>query len=63
MLELLIGLAVLVIVVTLVYWLMQQLPLSEPLGKIVNIVLVVVVAIVIIMLLLNISGTGLLRLR
>lgn len=64
MIDLLVYVAILVIVVILVWWLLQQLPLPEPIGRILNIVLVVVVAIVIIMLLLNVTGHGpALRLR
>lgn len=58
MIDLLIYLAVLVIVVVLIWWLLSQLPLPEPAGQIIRIVLVVVVAIIAIFLLLNLTGHG-----
>ena len=58
MLELLVWLAVLVIVVLVAWWLMQQLSLPEPVQRIVTIVLVVVVAIIAIGVLLNLTGMG-----
>lgn len=58
MIDLLIYLAVLVIVVALVWWLLSQLGLPEPIGKIVTIAVVVIVAVVVIGLLLQVAGHG-----
>lgn len=58
MIDLLVYLAILVIVVILVWWLLSQLGLPEPVGRIITIVMVVIVAIAAIMLLLNLSGHG-----
>lgn len=58
MLDLVVYLAVLVIVVVLVWWLLTQMPLPEPAGRIVRIVVVVVVAVIAIMLLLQLTGAG-----
>ncbi len=58
MIDLIVYLAVFVIVVVLIWWLLQQIPLPEPIGKIVTIVLVVVAAVVLIGLLLNLAGHG-----
>ena len=56
MISLLIYLAVLAIVVILVWWLLAQLPLPEPAGKIIRIGLVVIVAVVCIAILLDFAG-------
>lgn len=58
MIDLIVYLAVLVIVVILVWWLLSQVPLPEPAGRIIKIVLVVVIALIAIMLLLNLTGHG-----
>lgn len=58
MVDILVYLAILVIVVVLLWWLLTQLPLPEPAGQIIRIVLVVIVAIVAIMILLNFAGQG-----
>jgi len=64
MIDVLIYLVVLVIVVALVWWLLDQLPLPEPIGRIVRIVLIVVVVLIVIGVLLQFTGHGnLLRLR
>jgi hypothetical protein len=63
MLEILIYLAVIVIVVLVVWFLLSQLALPEPIGKIVNIALVVIVAIVVIGILLQFGGGGIPKLR
>lgn len=65
MLDLLVYLAVLVIIVAVVWWLLAQLGVPEPAGKIIRIVVVVLVALVAINLLLQATGhTGLpMRLR
>lgn len=55
---LIIGLTVLVIVVILLFWLLQQIPLPEPAAQIVKIVLVVVVALAAIGFLLRFAGHG-----
>lgn len=57
MLDLLIYLAVFVIVIIVIWWLLSQLSLPEPIGKIVNIVLVVFAVVVLVGLLLHLSGT------
>jgi branched-subunit amino acid permease len=56
MIDLLVYLAVFVIIVVLVWWLLQQLALPEPIGKIITIVLVVIIAIILIGLLLQFAG-------
>jgi hypothetical protein len=58
MIDLLVYLAVFVIVVCLVWWLLTQLPLPEPAGRIIQIAVVVIVAVVVIGLLLNFAGHG-----
>lgn len=64
MVEILVYLAVVVIVVLVVWYLLSQLSLPEPIGKIVNIALVVIVAVVLIGILLNLSGVNIpMRLR
>jgi len=45
MLDVLVYLAVFVIAVIVIWWLLSQLSLPEPIGKIINIVLVVVAAV------------------
>lgn len=59
MIEFLVTLAVAVIVMALVWWVLQQIPLPEPVNKIVLIVFVVVCVIVLLMLLLSVTGVGL----
>lgn len=54
--SLLITLAIFVIVVIVIWYLLQQLPLPEPAGKIIQIALVVIVAVFVIGLLLQYSG-------
>lgn len=56
--DILIWFAVLVIIVCLLYWLLQQLPLPEPAGKFITIAIVVVVAVVVIGFLLSLGGGG-----
>ena len=63
MIDLLVYLAIFVIVVVLVWWLLQQIPLPEPIGKIITIVFVVIAAVVLIGLLLNLSGGAAIPLR
>lgn len=58
MLDIVIYLAVLAIIVILVWWLLSQLPLPEPAGQIIRIVIVVIVAVIAIGLLLNLTGHG-----
>lgn len=58
MLDLLVYLAIFVIVVIVIWWLLSQLSLPEPIGKIVNIVLVVVAVVVLISILLHLTGVG-----
>lgn len=59
MIGLLINLLILVVIVALIFWVLQQFALPEPIGKIVNIVLVVVTVLVIVSMLLGISGVNL----
>lgn len=63
MIELLVYLAVFVIVVIVIWYILSQLTLPEPLNKILMIVLVVVGAIILIGLLLNLTGHGGIPLR
>lgn len=56
MIDLLVYLAVFVIVVVLIWWLLSQLPLPEPIGRIITIVLVVIAALILISLLLQFAG-------
>jgi hypothetical protein len=58
MIGLLIYLAVFVIVAALVWWVLQQLPLPEPIAKIVLILFVVICAIILISILLSMVGGG-----
>jgi heme A synthase len=58
MIDILVYLAVFVIVIILVWWLLQQVSLPEPLHKMAMIVLVVVGAVVLIGLLLHLTGVG-----
>lgn len=58
MIDLIVYLAVFVIVAVLIWWILQQLPLPEPIGKIVLIVFVVVAAVVLITILLRLTGQG-----
>lgn len=54
--SLLVSLAILAIVIIVVWFILNQLPIPEPARNIVTIVLVVVVAVVAIGILLNLSG-------
>lgn len=58
MIDLLVYLAVFVILAILIWWILSQLPLPEPLGKILTIVVVVIGAIILIALLLRFAGLG-----
>jgi hypothetical protein len=58
MIDVLIYLVVVVVLVSLAYWILQQLPLPEPIGRIANIVLVVVAVLIIVFLLLSLVGVG-----
>ena len=58
MIELLLYLAVFVILAILIWWILSQLPLPEPLGKILTIVFVVIGAIILITLLVNFVHGG-----
>lgn len=55
MIEFLITLLILVVVVALVWWVLQQIPLPHPFGKIAQIVLVVVACIILIYMLLGLT--------
>lgn len=56
--SILISFAIFVIVIVLLWWLLQQLPLPEPAGKIIQIAIVVIVAVVVIGFLLQFAGGG-----
>lgn len=58
MIELIVYLVILVIVGIFLWWLLQQLPLPEPLGKIATIVLVAIGVIVLIGILYQFAGGG-----
>lgn len=58
MIDLLVYLAVFVIIAILIWWVLSQIPLPEPLGKILIIVVVVIGAIILINILLNFAGHG-----
>ena len=58
MISLLVYLVVLVIVMIFLWWLLQQVPLPEPLAKIATIVLVAVGVIILVGILLSFSGEG-----
>ena len=63
MIDLLVYLAILVIVVIVAWYVLSQVPLPDPLNKILMIVLVVIGAIILIGLLLNFTGHGGIPLR
>jgi heme A synthase len=54
--HLVVVLAVVAIVISLVYWILSQIPLPDPVRKIVNIAIVVIAALVVIGLLLSLGG-------
>jgi hypothetical protein len=56
MITFLIYLLVVVIVMALGWWIITQLPLPEPIGRIVRVVFVVVCALIIILMLLGLVG-------
>lgn len=58
MLGLLITLLIILIVMALGWWVLQQIPLPEPINRIAVVVFVVICAIVLIMFLLQLAGTG-----
>lgn len=58
MLDLVVYLAVIAIVVILLWWILTQIPLPEPAGQIIKIVIVVIVAVIAISILLNFTGHG-----
>ena len=57
MTQMLVMFAVFVIVVIVLWWLLQKLPLPEPAGTIIQIAIVVIVAVVVIGYLLNAGGS------
>jgi len=63
MIELLVWLAILAIVVIAGWYVLSQVPLPEPIRRIVLIVLVIVVAVLAIGVLLNLTGYGGIPLR
>jgi hypothetical protein len=58
MISLLVYITVFIILAILIWWILQQVPLPEPLGKIVMIVFVVVCVIALISILLGATGGG-----
>lgn len=58
MLDLLVYLAIFIICAILIWWLLSQLSLPEPVNKILLIVFVVVCAVILIGFLLQITGSG-----
>ena len=62
MIELIVYVVILVVVAIFLWWLMQQIPLPEPLQKIATIVLVAVGVIVLIGILYQFAGSGSFRL-
>jgi hypothetical protein len=57
MIHLIIVLAVVAIVISLVYYILSQIPIPEPARKFINIAIVVIAAVIVIMVLLSIGGT------
>lgn len=58
MIDILVYLAIFVIVAIVIWYLLSQLPLPEPLNKIILIVVVVVGTVILIALLLGLTGHG-----
>lgn len=58
MLDILVYLAIFVILAVLIWWLLSQLTLPEPLNKIVTIVFVVICVIVLVGFMLHFTGIG-----
>ena len=58
LINLIVWLAVIGILVTLVLWLLPQLGLPEPIGRIIRVAVVVIVVLVVVLLLLQIVGGG-----
>lgn len=58
MLDILVYLAIFVIAIIVIWWLLQQVTLPEPLGKIVTIAIVVIGAVVLIGFLMQMTGVG-----
>ena len=58
MIDLLIYLAIIVILAIVIWWVLSQVPLPEPLKQILMIVIVVIGAVILIGLLLNFTGHG-----
>lgn len=58
MLSMLIYLLVIILVMGLCYWVLTQIPLPDPIGRIANVIFVVICAIVLIVFLLQLAGTG-----
>jgi hypothetical protein len=58
LINLIIWLLVIGILVALVYWVLDAIPIPEPINRIVKVVLVVIVALVVILLLLQLLGVS-----
>lgn len=58
MIDLVIYVAVICILAVLLWWLLSQVPLPEPIKKVLTIVFVVVVVLIIVILLLQLAGSG-----
>lgn len=58
MLDILVYLAIFIILAIVIWWLLSQISLPEPLAKIVTIVFVVICAVVLIGFLMQVTGVG-----
>ncbi len=58
MIDIMIYLAILAIVCLVVWWLLSQMNLPEPIGQIIRIAAVVIVACIVVGILLNLGGHG-----
>ncbi len=58
MIGLLINILVLCLVISLVLWILTQIPLAEPFGRIARVIIIVVGCLMLLTLLLDIGGMG-----
>jgi hypothetical protein len=58
LINLIFYLLILGILVALVFWVLTQLPIPEPINRIIRVAIVVVVVLVVILVLLNVMGGG-----
>jgi hypothetical protein len=59
LINLIFYLLILAVLVALVFWVLTQIPIPEPINRIIRVALVVVVVLVIVLLLLQVMGGGL----